>query len=179
LADLGLSLRYDPSVFGDGFEVTSAAASPRQALSLAFGLSIVSMGDDGLVAAIDAPPTGAVTDVRVRKTLLTTGTLMVGQMVDFRVVVSNAGPFPASGISLLDSYRGLSYASDDCASTAFGGAPMDRARRIGIGMLDSGAERECVLTFQITALPASNAVSANVLASDLDASNNRDRVMLP
>ncbi|HET6603231.1 MAG TPA: hypothetical protein VFG21_03310 [Xanthomonadaceae bacterium] len=153
LSDVTVTLDYETRIFGHGFENTPVVKGGVSRPGLF--ISETSVGEAGSLAGRDDLLPAAVSDLGVAKFLLTEPPYSTGDTVQYRLVVTNAGPDDATGVSLTEHFSNLSYGSDTCSSVNSVVAP-GRARLANIGNLASGDRLECTFSFTITDLPFSN-----------------------
>ena len=115
--------------------------------------------------AVDTNRLDGVADLAITKTLLTAGPYLVGQQVDYRIEVSNAGPSAASAVTIVDTPANLEIVAVEGACT---GLPCT------LDLLEPGATATLELATRIIAAGTFGNVAA-VEAPDLidpDPSNN-------
>jgi uncharacterized repeat protein (TIGR01451 family) len=119
---------------GNSATVTILAGQTTGSVSLTPVADADAEGDETVVVAVAAGDTyelggtpsatgtitdaGTAPDISVSKTLLTAGPFLVGEEVQYRIVVGNAGPGVANGIALVDTPTNLDITgvSGACAS---------------------------------------------------------------
>jgi len=109
--------------------------------------------------------TGPSANVSITKTLDTAGPYLIGQSVTYTIVVANAGPSPATNISVTDTPSNLTITNVSGACTSF--SPCT------IPPLAPGASTNITVTATIDSSGAfSNAATANATEFDPDTNDN-------
>lgn len=108
------------------FAVMASGGTPAQAQSFPQQVvNVASLQADGIFdpdtgnnQAEDRNALDAVADLSIDKTFLDTGPFLVGQVVNYSIVVANAGPSAATGITITDTPENLEITTVSGACTA-------------------------------------------------------------
>lgn len=114
-------------------------------------------------------------DLELAMSAAAPSSFLIGTRFDYTLALVNEGPAPANGVSVSDTLpSNLLYIANDCGAAASG-----NALTWTVGTLANGADLECSVTVEVTAIgPIANTATVASATADPDAADNSSTLVL-